>query len=152
MRSQRMKGAVLILAVVAFLTIPALNASAGQSEFGIGLPISSTFSFTSINYELEAYYRWSGSLLAWDTAFMSDLSFSSVSIRNTLATAGSFHLCVGHVTNLWPSLGTTYFTAGLGAALGQTIVIRTVLNLAIVYSGGNFYFFPEIRFQFGIDP
>jgi len=147
-----MKIVVLIISLMVVLAIPALQASAGRSEFGIGLPISSTFSLTSFNYGLEAYYRWSGSLLAWDTAFMTDLSFSGVSIRNTLATAGSFHLCVGHVTNLWPNLGTTYFTAGLGFALGQTIVVRTALNLAIVYSGGNFYFFPEVRFQFGLDP
>ena len=152
MRIHYMKGAVLILAIVAFLTIPALNASAGRSEFGIAVPISTSFSFTSFSYGLEAYYRLVGSLLAWETALRTGMSFSSLYIRNTLATAAALHLCLGHVTNLLPYFGSTYFTAGFGLTFGQAIIVRMAFNLAMSVSGGSFHFFPEIRFQFGIDP
>lgn len=147
-----MKGAVLILAVVAILAMPALTASAGRSEFGISVPISTSFSFTSFSYGLEAYYRMAGAILAWETALKTNMSFTSLYIRNTLATAAAFHLCFGHVTNLLPYFGSTYFTAGLGLGFGQAIVVRIVFNIAMSVGGGSVYFFPEVRFQFGIDP
>lgn len=149
---RRMKGAVLIIALTAIIAIPTLEASAGRSEFGIGLPVSTTFSFTSLSYGLEAYYRFAGALLAWETALKTNFSFSSLYVRNTLATAAAFYLCIGHVTNLLPDFGSTYFTAGLGFAFGQAIVVRMALNLALSVSGGSFHLFPELRFQFGLDP
>jgi len=149
---QRMKSVVLILAVATILAIPVLNASADRSEFGIAVPISTSFSFTSFSYGLEAYYRLAGSLLAWETALRTSTSFTSLYIRNTLATIAALHLCLGHVTNLLPYFGSTYFTAGLGLTFGQAIITRMAFNLAMSVSGGSFYFFPEIRFQFGIDP
>ncbi len=147
-----MKGAVLVIVLTTVIAIPALEASAGRSEFGIGLPVSTTFSFTSLSYGLEAYYRLAGAMLAWETALKTNFSFDSLYIRNTLATAAAFYLCVGHVTNLLPNFGSTYFTAGLGFAFGQAIVFRMALNLGLSVSGGSFYFFPELRFQFGLDP
>lgn len=149
---RRMKGAVLIIALTAIIAIPTLEASAGRSEFGIGLPVSTTFSFTSLSYGLEAYYRFAGALLAWETALKTNFSFSSLYVRNTLATAAAFYLCIGHVTNLLPDFGSTYFTAGLGFAFGQAIVVRMALNLALSVSGDSFHLFPELRFQFGLDP
>ena len=149
---QRMKGVGLILAIAMILVIPALSVSAGRSEFGIAVPVSTSFSFTSYSYGLEAYYRLAGSLLAWETALRTGMSFSSLYIRNTLATIAAFHLCLGHVTNLLPYFGSTYFTAGFGLTFGQAIIVRMAFNLAMSIGGGSFYFFPEIRFQFGIDP
>jgi hypothetical protein len=61
-------------------------------------------------------------------------------------------LCFGHVTNLLPYFGSTYFTAGLGLTFGQAIVVRLALNLAASFGGGSIHFFPELRFQFGLDP
>jgi len=147
-----MKGVVLILALATILAIPVLSASAGRSEFGIAVPISTSFSFTSFTYGLEAYYRLAGSLLAWETALRTSTSFTSLYIRNTLATVAALHLCLGHVTNLLPYFGSTYFTAGFGLTFGQAIIVRMAFNLAMSVSSGSFYFFPEIRFQFGIDP
>ena len=152
MRFQGFRGVILIIALAAMLAIPALEASAGRSEFGIGIPVSTSFSFTSFGYAVEAYYRLSGSWLAWETALRTNLSFSSLYIRNTLATVTALHLCFGHVTNLLPYFGSTYFTAGLGLTFGQAIVVRIALNLAASFGGGSIYFFPELRFQFGLDP
>jgi hypothetical protein len=56
------------------------------------------------------------------------------------------------VTNLLPYFGSTYFTAGLGLTLGKAFVVRMALNLAMSIGGGSVYFFPELRFQVGIDP
>ena len=102
-----MKRVVLIIALTAVIAIPALEASAGRSEFGIGLPISTSFSFTPFSYGLEAYYRLAGTLLAWETALKTNFGFSSLYIRNTLATAAAFYFCFGHVTNLSPNFGST---------------------------------------------
>jgi len=134
------------------LTIPALEASAGRSEFGVGIPVSTSFSFTSFGYALEAYYRLTGSWLAWETALQTNMSFSSLTIRNTVTTATALHLCFGHVTNLLPYFGSTYFTAGFGLTFGQALVVRIALNLAASIGGGSITFFPELRFQFGLDP
>jgi hypothetical protein len=152
MNTHKMKRAVLIVALVAVAVIPAFQASAGRSEFGIAIPVSTSFSFTSFGYGLELYYRLTGATWAWETALKTSTSFSSLYIRNTLATAAAFHLCVGHVTNLLPFFGSTYFTAGLGLTLGQALVLRMALNLAMSIGGGSVYFFPEIRFQVGLDP
>ncbi len=151
-----MKRVVLIIALTAVIAIPALEASAGRSEFGIGLPISTSFSFTSFSLGLDAYYRLAGTLLAWETALSTNFSFSSLYIRNTLSTAGALFVNLGHMTNLLPFFGSTYFMAGLGMdtrnLFGQALIFRVALNLAMSVSGGSFYFFPELRFQFGIDP
>ena len=152
MRIHGMRMTVLILVAVAILTVPALTVSAGRSEFGIAVPISTSFSFTSFGYGLEAYYRLAGAILAWETALKTNMSFSSLYIRNTLATAAALHLCFGHVTNLLPYFGSTYFTAGLGLSFGRAIVVRIAFNIAMSIGGGSVYFFPEIRFQFGLDP
>ncbi len=146
------KQAVLVIAVIAILAIVAIPTCAGRSEFGIAVPISTSFSFTSFLYGLEAYYRLAGSLFAWETAIRTNISFSSVYLRNTLATVAALHVCFGHVTNLLPYFGSTYFTAGLGLTFGQAMVVRMALNLAMSVGGGSVYFFPEIRFQVGLDP
>jgi hypothetical protein len=151
MRNRTVRQVVILIALVAILGSGALTATAGRSEFGVAIPISATFSFTSFSYGLEAYYRWAGSLLALEAALHTNFGFSSLYIRDTLATAGALFLCVGHVTNLLPHFGSTYFTAGLGFAIGNAWVLRTTLNLALSV-GYGFYAFPELRFQFGFDP
>jgi hypothetical protein len=152
MTSHSMKRAVLLLAVVAMLAIPALTASGVGSEVGLGVPISTSFSFTSFSYGLEAYYRLAGAVLAWETALRTNMSFTSLYIRNTLATAAALHLCLGHVTNLLPYFGSTYFTAGVGLTFGRAIIVRMAFNIAMSIGGGSVYFFPEILFQFGLRP
>ena len=152
MRCQGFRGVILIIALAAAIVVPALEANAGRSEFGITVPVSTSFSFTSFSYAVEAYYRLAGSWLAWETALRTNLRFNSLYIRNTLATATALHLCFGHVTNLLPYLGSTYFTAGFGLTFGQALVVRIALNLAASVGGGSIYFFPELRFQFGLDP
>lgn len=152
MDTHKMKRSILIVALVAVAVIPALQASAGRSEIGIAVPISTSFSLTSFGYGLEAYYRLTGAVWAWETALKTSTSFSSLYIRNTIATAAALHLCAGHVSNLLPYFGSTYFTAGLGLTLGKVFVVRMALNLAMSIGGGSVYFFPELRFQAGIDP
>lgn len=152
MRSRGINSILLVVAVAVVFVVPSLEVSAGRSEFGIGIPVSTSFSFTSFSYAMEAYYRMMGSWLAWETALRTNLSFSSLYIRNMLATTSALHICLGHVTNLLPYFGSTYFTAGLGLTFGQAIVVRIALNLAASVGGGSVYFFPELRFQFGLDP
>ncbi|MBU1048901.1 hypothetical protein KKG90_02640 [Candidatus Bipolaricaulota bacterium] len=152
MRAVHKKRIVLIAAIIAILAMPVFTASAGRSEFGIAVPISTSFSFTSFGYGLEAYYRLTGAVLAWETALRTGTSFSSLYLRNTLATVAALHLCFGHVTNLLPYFGSTYFTAGLGWTVGQAIVVRMAFNIGMSLGGGSVYFFPEIRFQVGLDP
>jgi hypothetical protein len=152
MSIHRMKRVVLIVALAAIVTIPAIEGSAGRSEFGFAVPISTSFSLSSFSYGLEAYFRLAGAMLAWETALRTSASLSSLYIRNTLASAAAFHLCLGHVTNLLPYFGSTYFTLGLGLTFGHAWVARIALNLAASIGGGSVYFFPEIRFQFGLDP
>lgn len=146
------KRIVLIIAVAAILAMPVVSVSAGRSEFGIALPISTSFSFGSIGYGLEAYYRLAGAILAWETALKTSTSFSSLYVRNTVSTAAALYLCFGHVTNLLPYFGSTYFTAGVGLGIGQAVVARVTLNIGMSVGGGSVYFFPEIRFQIGLDP
>jgi hypothetical protein len=152
MRTQGVRACVLAILVIVLLALPALQVSAGRTEFGLGLPLTTSFSFTSLSYAMEAYYRMTGGWLAWEIALHTNLGFSSLYVRNTLATAGALHLFVGHLTNLLPYFGSTYFNAGIGLTLGQAIVFRTALGLAFSYSSGSFYFFPELRFQLGLDP
>jgi len=143
---------LLVGLIAVVLVLPMLQANAGSSEFGFGVPITTSLSFSSFGFALEAYYRMVGGWLAWETALHTGLSFSSLYIRNTLATAGALYLFAGHLTNLLPYFGSTYFNAGVGLAFGQALVLRASLALAFSYSGGSFYFFPELRFQAGLDP
>jgi len=143
---------VVIVLTAILLAVPALQATAGSSEFGFAVPITTSLSFSSFGFALEVYYRMIGGWLAWEAALHTGMSFSSLYIRNTIATAGALYFFAGHLTNLLPYFGSTYFNAGIGLALGQAIVLRTSLALAFSYSGGSFYFFPELRFQVGLDP
>lgn len=152
-RTKAFKTVVLLAALAAIVVVPALDASAGNRwEFGVAIPISTGFDFSSLSFGLEAYARLLGSLLAWETALKTYTTFDALYIRNTIATVAALHLCAGHVTNILPYFGSTYLTAGLGATLGRALVGRFTANLAVSIGGGMFYPFLEFRFQFGIDP
>ncbi len=143
----------VVLLMVAMVSVPVLEASAaGRYEFGVALPISTSFGFSSLGFGLEAYARFLGAMFIWETALKTYMTFDSLYIRNTIATASALHLCFGHVTNLLPYFGSTYLTAGLGLTLGQALVARMAVNLAVSIGGGMFYPFLEFRFQLGIDP
>jgi len=154
MRRKKVVRAVVLIAALAALTVvPALNASAGgRFEFGVALPISTSFSFSSLSLGLEAYGRLLGAMLIWETALKTYMTFDALYIRNTIYTAGALFLCAGHVTNLLPYFGSTYFTGGVGLTLGRTLAAHFGLNLAVSIGGGSFYPFLEFRIQFGIDP
>ena len=152
-RTQAVKVAALLVAMAVMIVVPALQAHAGgRMEFGIGFPISTSFGFSSFSFGLDAYMRFLGAMLIWETALQTHLSFDALYIRNTIATAAALHLCFGHVTNLLPYFGSTYLTAGVGLTLGQTWVARLAANVAVSIGGGAFYPFLEFRFQLGIDP
>lgn len=147
------KTVVLLAALAAIVVVPALEVSAGNRwEFGVAIPLSTGFDFSSLSFGLEAYARILGALLAWETALMTYPTFDALYIRNTIATVAALHLCAGHVTNILPYFGSTYLTAGLGLTLGQTLVGRFTASLAVSIGGGMFSPFLEFRFQFGIDP
>jgi hypothetical protein len=143
---------VLIALMAILLVLPTLQTNAGTSEFGLGVPITTSLSFSSFGFALEAYYRMIGGWLAWEAALHTGMSFSNLYLRNTFATVGALYFFAGHLTNLLPYFGSTYFNAGIGLALGQALIMRASLALAFSYSGGSFYFFPELRFQVGVDP
>jgi len=136
-------------AVVLLSVVP--TSAYGRYEFGIGLPVSTSFSFASFSLGLEAYARVLLGMLAWEIALQSPTSFGSLYIRNTISTTSAFFLALGHVTNLFPHFGSTYFTLGAGLAFGQAFVARIAVNLALSV-GGGFFPFLEFRFQFGLDP
>lgn len=100
---------------------------------------------------MEAYGRLLLGALVWETALQTYSTFDSLYIRDTIATAASFFLALGHVTNLLPYFGSTYFTFGAGLELGRALVGRTTANLALSVGGGLFPFL-EFRVQFGLDP
>ena len=153
MRRKRFKRGMLLVVLATTAAIPALEAAAaGGTEFGLGLPISTSFGFSSFSLGLEAYYRLVGSLLAWDIALHTNTYFDSLYIRNTIAGVGAFHLAVGALTNLLPYFGSTYFTLGLGLTLGHALVLRATLSIAASVSMHGVFWFPELRFQVGIDP
>ena len=152
-RMKRFKALVVIAVLAVLVAVPSVSAHAGGTmEFGLALPISTSLSFSSLSLGLEAYLRFLGAMLDWETALKTYTTFDSLYIRNTIATAAALHLCFGHVTNLLPYFGSTYFTAGLGLTFGQAIVSRISVSLAVSVGGGMFYPFLEIRFQLGIDP
>ncbi len=152
-RKKAIKRVVLLAALVAIVVVPVLEASAGNRwEFGVGSPISTSFDFSSFSLGLEAYARLLGAMLIWETALKTYVTFDSLYIRNTIATASALFLSFGHVTNLLPYFGATYLTAGLGLTLGQALVAHVAANLAVSIGGGSIYPFLEFRFQFGIDP
>jgi len=139
----------LLLVAVAAIGMQA-NAY-GRFEFGIGVPISTSFGFSSFSYGLDLYGQILLGMFAWETAFQTYPSFDTLYLRNTLYTLGSLFLSAGHVTNLLPYFGSTYFTLGAGIVLGQIYVLRLAVNLAASV-GGGFYPFLEFRLQFGLDP
>jgi len=152
-RTVSLKTVVLLAVLAAVVVVPALEASAGNRwEFGVAIPISTVFSFSSFSFGLEAYARILGSILAWETALKTYTTFDALYIRNTIATVAALHLCAGHVTSILPYFGSTYLTGGLGLTLGRTLVGRFTASLAVSIGGGMFYPFLEFRFQFGIDP
>ena len=152
-RRKAIKRAVLLVALVAIVVVPVLEASAGNRwEFGVGLPVSTSFGFSSFSLGLEAYTRLLGAMLIWETALKTYLTFDALYIRNTIATASALFLSFGHVTSLMPYFGSTYLTAGLGLTLGQALVAHLAANLAVSIGGGGLYPFLEFRFQFGVDP
>ncbi len=153
MRTRGAKTVVLLAALTALIVVPALAASArARTEFGLGLPISTSFGFSSFSFGLEAYGRILGTTFVWETALQTYTTFDALSIRDTIATAGALALCFGHVTNLLPYFGSTYLTAGVGYTFGQTLVAHLAANLAVSIGGGALYPFLEFRFQLGIDP
>jgi len=148
-----LKTAAALMVMVSLVAVPVLQASAvGRLEVGVGVPISTSFSFSSFGYGLEIYARLLGAALMWETALKTDMSFSALYIRNTLATAAALHLFIGHVTNLLPYFGSTYFTLGLGLTFGSLIVTRLAVAIAVSISQHGVYWFPELRFQVGLDP
>lgn len=147
-----MKAGVVIAALVAIVVAATVPAGAyGRFEFGLGLPVSTSFSLSYVSVALEVYGRMLLGALAWETALQASSGFSGLYIRNTLATTSVFYLALGHVTSLLPYFGSTYFTFGAGIALGQAIVARIAANLALSL-GGGFYPFLEFRLQLGLDP
>jgi len=146
------RATVLLTVVTAtILVLAAPTAAAGRMEFGVAVPISTSFSFSSISYGLEGYARFLLGALAWELALKTYTTFDTLYIRNTLSTVGGFFLAIGHVTNLLPYFGSTYFTFGAGLAMGQALVLRLAANLAVSV-GGGLYPFLEFRFQLGLDP
>ena len=153
MRGKGFKLGMLLVVLATMVAIPALGtAAAGGTEFGLGMPISTSFSFGSFSLGFEVYYRLVGSLLAWDIALHTNTYFDSLYIRNTIAGVGALHLAVGALTNLLPYFGSTYFTLGLGLTLGHALVLRATLSVAASVSMHGVFWFPELRFQVGIDP
>jgi hypothetical protein len=152
-RKAAARTAVLIAALVALIVVPVWEANAGgRYEFGVALPISTSFSFSSFSLGLEAYARLLGAMFIWETALKTYTTFDALYIRNTIATAGALFFSFGHVTNLLPYFGSTYFTGGVGLTLGQALAAHFGLNLAVSIGGGSIYPFLELRIQFGIDP
>ena len=152
-RMRGLKLAVMLGVLATMVAIPALEAVAvGGTEFGLAFPISTSFSFSSLSLGLEAYYRLAGALLAWDIALHTNMYFDSLYIRNTIAGVGALHLAIGALTNLLPYFGSTYVTLGLGLTLGHAIVFRAMFNIAASISAHGVFWFPEFRFQIGIDP
>ena len=145
--------AALLTVLAVMVSVPAIEAvAAGGSEFGFGLPISTSFGFSSFSVGLEAYYRLVGAVLAWETALKTYTTFDSLYVRNMISGVGIVHLALGAVTNLMPYFGSTYFTLGLGITFGHALVVRAMFNIAASISAHGIFWFPEIRFQFGIDP
>jgi len=143
---------ILLGALVVIVSMSGLEASGyGRFEIGVGVPISTSFTFSSFSYGLDLYGRMLLGMLAWEIAFQTYPSFDTLYLRNTLYTLGGLFLSLGHVTNLLPHFGSTYFTLGAGIMLGQVYVFRLAVNLAASVSGG-FYPFLEFRLQFGLDP
>ena len=154
MRWNRTIKAIVVVAVLVTLTVlPTFEASAGgRFEFGVALPVSTSFGFSSFGFALEAYARILGAMFIWETALHTYTAFNALSIRNTIATASALFLSFGHVTSLLPSFGSTYLTGGVGLTLGRMLATHLGLNLAVSIGGGSFYPFLELRIQFGIDP
>lgn len=145
----------LVVAAVfaAVLAVPATQAAAGAKwEFGVAVPISTSFSFSSLSYALEAYGRLLGAAWFWEAALRTSTSLSSLYIRNLVGTTSPLHLTFGHVTNLLPHFGSTYLTAGLGLTFGRVVVVRFGASIAVSVSLSSFYPFLEFRIQFGLDP
>lgn len=152
-RTEAVKRVALIAVLATLIAVPTLEANAsGRMEFGVALPISATFDFSSFGFGLEAYMRLLGALLVWETAIKTYTSFDALYLRNVVATAGALALSFGHVTGLLPYFGSTYLTAGVAVTLGRVLVAHLAANLAVSLGGGAFYPFLEFRFQFGIDP
>jgi len=150
--NRRLRTALLLAAVTLAVLVATFPASGyGRYEFGVGLPVSTTFGFSSFGLALEGYARMMLGMLAWEIALQTPTSFGSLYIRNTIATTAAFFIALGHVTNLMPHFGSTYFTLGAGFTLGHAIVARIAANLALSV-GGGFFPFLEFRFQFGLDP
>jgi len=146
------RGPIAGLVLLGLVVVPSIPLLAGTSEFGVAVPVATSFSFSSYSMAVEAYARWIGAALAWETALRTSTGFSSLYIRNTIATTAALYLCVGHVTSILPYFGSTYFTAGLGLALGQSLVARVSVLLAVSISVYGVYWFPELRVQIGLDP
>jgi len=147
-----LKVAVVLAVLRTIVVATAFQAGAyGRSEFGVGLPISTSFGFSSFSLGLEGYARFLLGMFAWELALRSPMNFGGLYIRNTIATTSAFFLALGHVTSLLPYFGSTYFTLGAGITFGQAFVARIAANLALSI-GGGLYPFLEFRLQFGLDP
>jgi hypothetical protein len=142
---------LILVAALAVMAVAFPASGYGRYEFGVGIPISTSFGFSSFSLGLAGYARILLGTLVWEVALQTPTSFGSLYIRNTVATTSAFFLALGHVTNLVPHFGSTSFTFGAGIAFGQAFVARIAANLAVSI-GGGFYPFLEFRFQFGLDP
>jgi len=153
MRRKSVKRVVALAALVALIAVPAMQGHAGgRFEFGVALPVSTSFDFSSFSVGLEAYARLLGAMLLWEAALKTYTTFDALYIRNTIVTAGALFFSFGHVTNLLPYFGSTYLTGGVGWTLGRAVAAHFGLNLAVSIGGGSFYPFLEFRVQFGVDP
>jgi len=141
-----------ICLVVAVLFLGAVIPAAA-AEIGGGVSLSTSFSFANYSLAFDVYSRFAlGSLLAWELGLGTYTGFDVLTIHNTLATLSALHLALGHVTYLLPvgSLGSTYFTAGLGWTLGRALLSRISASLAFSLSPGSIYTFLLFRIQIGL--
>jgi hypothetical protein len=151
-RIGRLRFAALLATLGILVAATTFQAGASERlEFGVGLPISTSFSFSSFSVGLEGYARLLLGALAWEPALGTPMSFGGLYVRNTIATTSTFFLALGHVTNLLPHFGSTYFTFGAGMTFGGSLVARIAANLALSV-GGGLHPFLELRFQLGLDP
>ncbi|UCF09524.1 MAG: hypothetical protein JSW65_05520 [Candidatus Bipolaricaulota bacterium] len=153
MKQRMFRWLVVVAVFVAVVALPATQAAAGaRREFGVAVPFSTSFSFGSLTFALEAYGRLLGAAWFWESALRAPLTFGSLYVRNTVGTTTPLHLTFGHVTNLLPHFGSTYVTAGLGLTFGRLVVVRLGAGVAVSVSFTGFYPFLEFRIQFGFDP
>jgi hypothetical protein len=144
----------LSLVLLLVLGVGTAATAVGGSEYGLGLNLTTSFGFGSLAYGFDAYARFGLGMLAWELALGTSTGFDSLHIQTTLATLGTLYLGLGLNTYLLPlgSFGSTYLFGGVGLAMGQAMVTRLAVNVAVSISSYGFYPFLLFRFQIGLDP